>query len=152
MEQFKKPPEIPAKVFDWLERLKKHQQSLTGADPRLLARHAGRAQRMNEHCYIERGTLGRWIISKVNGTAWSGSRWMAHAHGAPAAGVQISNFDTRTEALNVAHGLGFTVLEDGYLVEDDESITCFMCGWTSYSEADIRERYCGNCHQFHERK
>lgn len=30
------------------------------------------------------------------------------------------------------------------------SITCPRCGMTSYHPRDIQERYCGNCHQFHE--
>ena len=31
-----------------------------------------------------------------------------------------------------------------------ESITCPRCAMTSYNANDIRERYCGNCHQFHD--
>jgi hypothetical protein len=31
-----------------------------------------------------------------------------------------------------------------------ESITCPICGMTSYSPHDIAERYCGNCHIFYE--
>lgn len=31
-----------------------------------------------------------------------------------------------------------------------ETITCPQCGMTSYSLNDVRERYCGNCHQFHD--
>jgi hypothetical protein len=30
------------------------------------------------------------------------------------------------------------------------SITCPRCGRTSYNPNDIRERYCGACHHFHE--
>lgn len=30
------------------------------------------------------------------------------------------------------------------------SITCPKCGWTSYNASDIKYRYCGNCHQYHE--
>jgi hypothetical protein len=29
------------------------------------------------------------------------------------------------------------------------SITCPTCGRTSYNANDIREEYCGHCHQFH---
>lgn len=29
-----------------------------------------------------------------------------------------------------------------------DSRTCSRCGMTSYNPIDIRERYCGNCHQF----
>lgn len=31
-----------------------------------------------------------------------------------------------------------------------ESITCPQCGRTSYNPNDVRERYCGNCHQYHD--
>jgi protein-arginine kinase activator protein McsA len=30
------------------------------------------------------------------------------------------------------------------------SITCPRCGMTSYNPNDIRERYCGNCHAYHD--
>lgn len=30
------------------------------------------------------------------------------------------------------------------------SITCPVCSMTSYHPEDIAQRYCGNCHQFHE--
>jgi len=29
-------------------------------------------------------------------------------------------------------------------------ITCPRCGMTSYNPNDIRERYCGACHMFHD--
>jgi hypothetical protein len=29
------------------------------------------------------------------------------------------------------------------------SITCPTCGLTSYNANDIREQYCGHCHQWH---
>ena len=31
-----------------------------------------------------------------------------------------------------------------------ESITCPSCGKTSYNPGDIQNRYCGNCHEFHD--
>ena len=31
-----------------------------------------------------------------------------------------------------------------------DSITCPQCGKTSHNPNDVRERYCGFCHQFHE--
>lgn len=30
------------------------------------------------------------------------------------------------------------------------SIRCPQCGLTSYNPNDVRERYCGNCHQYHD--
>lgn len=29
-------------------------------------------------------------------------------------------------------------------------IECLRCGMTSYHPTDVQERYCGNCHVFHE--
>jgi hypothetical protein len=31
-----------------------------------------------------------------------------------------------------------------------DSITCPRCGMTSHNANDVRERYCGNCHLFHD--
>lgn len=31
-----------------------------------------------------------------------------------------------------------------------DAITCLLCGRTSHNPIDVRERYCGNCHRFHE--
>jgi ribosomal protein L37E len=31
-----------------------------------------------------------------------------------------------------------------------DSITCPQCGRTSYHPEDVRQKYCGACHQFHE--
>lgn len=33
-----------------------------------------------------------------------------------------------------------------------KGITCLDCGLTSYNEHDIEQKYCGNCHEFHELK
>jgi hypothetical protein len=30
------------------------------------------------------------------------------------------------------------------------SITCFICGLTSWNPNDVRYRYCGHCHRFHD--
>lgn len=37
----------------------------------------------------------------------------------------------------------------GYAL-DGRSIRCLHCGRTSYNPSDVRERYCGFCHRFHE--
>jgi hypothetical protein len=63
---------------------------------------------------LQQDLFDRWIIVAVTdrgeivegltGLAWSGSRWV------PIGGnVQISNFDTRSEAENYAKGYGFTI-------------------------------------------
>lgn len=30
------------------------------------------------------------------------------------------------------------------------AIKCLKCGMTSYNPNDVRHKYCGNCHEFHE--
>jgi len=40
---------------------------------------------------------------------------------------------------------------DTYRINESEgSFTCLYCGKTSFNPHDYRERYCGNCHVFHE--
>lgn len=34
-------------------------------------------------------------------------------------------------------------------VEEQPSIICPKCSYKSYNPNDIREKYCGNCNQFH---
>ncbi len=42
------------------------------------------------------------------------------------------------------------------LIQDDDravggrSITCTVCGLTSFNPNDVAHKYCANCHQFHE--
>jgi len=31
-----------------------------------------------------------------------------------------------------------------------QAIKCLVCGRTSHNATDVRERYCGNCHEFHD--
>ena len=38
-------------------------------------------------------------------------------------------------------------IKDGF--EGRLSITCFICGMTSYNQNDVEQKYCGNCNQFH---
>jgi len=38
-----------------------------------------------------------------------------------------------------------------YTVADDgESILCHICGSTSFHPRDVAEKYCGQCHVFHD--
>jgi len=32
----------------------------------------------------------------------------------------------------------------------DMAIKCLKCGMTSYNPNDVRHKYCGKCHEFHE--
>jgi hypothetical protein len=45
-------------------------------------------------------------------------------------------------------GLTYEIVRDGEPVEC-LAIKCLMCGMTSYHPMDVKEKYCGNCHQFH---
>ena len=36
------------------------------------------------------------------------------------------------------------------IASDGKSITCHRCGKTSYNRNDVAERYCGQCHAFHD--
>jgi hypothetical protein len=36
------------------------------------------------------------------------------------------------------------------LADDGSSITCLVCGTTSYNVNDVEKKYCGRCHRFHE--
>lgn len=39
----------------------------------------------------------------------------------------------------------------GYrITENGRSITCLSCGLTSHNVEDVRQRFCGRCHVFHE--
>lgn len=33
---------------------------------------------------------------------------------------------------------------------DGQSITCHVCGATSYNQNDVKHRYCGRCHRFYD--
>jgi hypothetical protein len=35
---------------------------------------------------------------------------------------------------------------------NDQAILCLDCGLISFNPNDVRERYCGNCHEFHDAK
>lgn len=32
------------------------------------------------------------------------------------------------------------------------SITCLICGLTSFNPTDVEQKYCGSCHVFHEER
>jgi hypothetical protein len=106
---------------------------------------------MIERCYLAPGRFGRWVIVKAEDyrQAWSGSRWVLHDRGVPAAGVQVSNFASKDEAFNAAYDAGMDIASAGYLIFGG-TITCFRCGMTSWNLHDREQCYCGACHQFHE--
>ncbi len=65
---------------------------------------------------------------------------------------------TRTERLAdlLVHLIGHGACR-GYVIADItvtdgrlRSITCLVCGSTSFHGDDIRQRYCGYCHAFHD--
>lgn len=60
---------------------------------------------------------------------------------------------TVSEALTWLRVRIYTLLLVLKLIEDrpePESITCPQCGRTSFHPVDVRERYCGACHRFHD--
>lgn len=38
------------------------------------------------------------------------------------------------------------------IAPDGGSITCHVCGKTSYHPKDVENKYCGKCHVFHEER
>lgn len=63
-------------------------------------------------------------------------------------------FDPRT--LNHPPGPWIKAIHSGVYREPGigqvgpDGITCPQCGMTSHHPKDVSEKYCGNCHQFHE--
>lgn len=64
---------------------------------------------------------------------------------------------TTENPLQMAHRRRAALREAGcstYVVShpdaDYDSITCLCCGYRSYNQHDVDNRYCGYCHQFHE--
>lgn len=43
-----------------------------------------------------------------------------------------------------------TEIKTYVISEDGRSIQCLGCGFTSYHPMDVKEKYCGHCHVFHE--
>jgi protein-arginine kinase activator protein McsA len=41
-------------------------------------------------------------------------------------------------------------IDEAAAYEEEHSITCPQCGMTSHNPNDVRARYCGNCHQYHD--
>jgi len=39
---------------------------------------------------------------------------------------------------------------DGRTSSTPIGIRCLTCGRTSYNRNDVEQRYCGNCHRFHD--
>jgi hypothetical protein len=102
-------------------------------------------------CYVAKGAFGRFVIVNAldRRLAWSGSRWVPHDRGIPQTAVQVSNFESREEAMTNALEAKLHVALTGCVI-DSESITCFRCGMTSYNKNDMEQKYCGNCHVFHD--
>ncbi len=71
------------------------------------------------------------------------------------------NKTERTERLTklLIHLIGHTTCR-GYAIAATEnhddpsthmvSITCLLCGMTSFNPTDVAQKYCGNCDVFHE--
>lgn len=59
---------------------------------------------------IVENVMGRWIIQRLDGDAWTGSRWAEHDKGVGFK-TQIANFATMQEATQFATRAGFEVVE-----------------------------------------
>jgi hypothetical protein len=64
------------------------------------------------------------------------SRWSAQA--------KRRQHERKVLEAMVASRRSYTIADDG------KSITCHRCGKTSYHIEDVRHRYCGHCHIFHD--
>jgi|tagenome__1003787_1003787.scaffolds.fasta_scaffold18881612_2 transposase len=49
-----------------------------------------------------------------------------------------------------AAGIGSNFEKVDATTDTRPSITCPLCGLTSYNFNDIAQRYCGHCHLFHD--
>jgi hypothetical protein len=49
-----------------------------------------------------------WYIQNALGKGWDGSGWAAHVEGIGFV-IQVSNFDTKEEAIEFAKGKGWTI-------------------------------------------
>jgi hypothetical protein len=112
------------------------------------------------------------FIMTMADTFQIGDRWEVRINGDPAtvtwrdAHTLVINDRDARRILMIDHGLdgaGRSVLTftcgDGdpleartpYVISSDgTAITCPRCGRTSHNPNDVRERYCGFCHAFHE--
>ena len=65
------------------------------------------------------------------------------------AGELIESKEYRHEADGTLTEIGSQMVQPpGFVANSHPSITCPVCGRTSYNPHDIANRYCGNCHQF----
>jgi ribosomal protein S27AE len=55
---------------------------------------------------------------------------------------------TKDGRLEVLADHGYVLRTDG--LRGPASITCLVCGATSFNAHDVDQRYCGKCHVFHE--
>src|SRR5690349_20942845 len=66
---------------------------------------------------------------------------------------ELSSYDRigrgDSPSANCLHAVRTYLLKEK-IMHDSESITCPQCGMTSSNLNDVRERYCENCHQFHD--
>ncbi len=46
--------------------------------------------------------------------------------------------------------MSYRLVKSAFAHRSALGIQCLVCGRISYHPEDIRERYCGSCHRFHE--
>lgn len=81
---------------------------------------------------------------------------MAERTGAEATRAAAADMREALERLIAARGAQFTTLRGFvvvYLVSPVDvrpAIVCITCGMASFNRNDVKEKYCGHCHRFHE--
>jgi hypothetical protein len=73
-----------------------------------------------------------------------------HAFGAYVCVACLLQFIDELKTIDALKAAAFSAIEAQPPGDDTASITCPGCGSRSYNEQDIRAKYCGFCHTFHD--
>lgn len=89
-------------------------------------------------------------LAEVTGkTAYEHRRWLNDAACAVAA-WQLERAFPRYDYKPINRDKCWGELQRMAGIDSGPSITCPVCGRTSYNANDILHRYCGSCHQYHD--
>ena len=58
--------------------------------------------------------------------------------------------DRTAKAGAAAPAVGHSPFDSFSISAGGDSITCYLCGWTSHDQRDVKEKYCPRCLIFHE--
>jgi hypothetical protein len=92
------------------------------------------------------------LVVTVAGRSWSVPRHYLALHGLKGSEVASLGFrEIREEKPAPKYEPGKLKPADGYeLLDEGRAIKCYVCGMVSHNPNDVAQRYCGNCHRFHE--